>query len=106
MFSGQHEKCFGWGWYLSNDFQMFVVGMILLIVYANNRKMGKLLIILSFVAVQTVSIWVSYAWNFKVPMNVVNLGVPHYYDDYYTKPWTRSPPYFIGLFAGVMYKEY
>lgn len=85
---------------------MYLVGMLLLIIYQNNRFVGKVSIIVSFIAVQTVSIWVSYKWNFRVPWNVANLGVPYYYDDYYTKPWTRSPPYFIGLFLGVLYKEY
>lgn len=106
MFGGQYEKCFGWGWYLSNDFQMFIYGMLLLIAYANNKLIGKLAIFLSLAATQTVSIILSYKWNFKIPMNAVNLGVPHYYDDYYTKPWTRSPPYFIGIFLGILYKEY
>jgi len=85
---------------------MFIAGMILLIVYQNNRLIGKISIIVSFAAVQFVSIYLSYDWNFKVPMNIVNLGAEHYYDGYYTKPWTRSPPYFIGLFLGVLYKEY
>ena len=26
--------------------------------------------------------------------------------DYYYKPWTRCPPYFLGLILGMFYVEY
>jgi len=37
--------CFGWGWYLSNDFQIFLITPILLIIYAKNKKIGLAIII-------------------------------------------------------------
>jgi len=52
MFShagGGLEYCYGWGWYLSNDFQIFLVTPILLIIYAKNRKLGLGLLIGIFV---------------------------------------------------------
>lgn len=106
FFPRLNEKCFGWGWYLSNDFQMFLAGMLLLIVYQNNKLAGKASIALSFAATQAVSIWLAYKWNLKVPCNVANIASSNFYDGYYTKPWARSPPYFIGLFLGILYKEY
>lgn len=42
--SGGLKYCFGWGWYLANDFQIFLITPVLLIIYAKNKKLGLFVI--------------------------------------------------------------
>ncbi|EAR83718.3 acyltransferase family protein (macronuclear) [Tetrahymena thermophila SB210] len=106
LFPGQGKKCVPWGWYLSNDFQMFIFGMILLIIYQNNRLIGKISVGVCFAVFQSVSIYLSFKYEFMVPSNIQALSLDHYYEDYYIKPWARISPYFVGLFFGILYKEH
>lgn len=57
---GGLEYCYGWGWYLSNDFQIFLVTPILLIIYVKNRKIGLAVLIGAFLA--SVAIAYGLAW--------------------------------------------
>ena len=45
---GDMHYCFGWGWYLSNDFQLFVISLILIFIYAQHRFLGNISNIISF----------------------------------------------------------
>lgn len=42
------NKCFGWGWYLSTDFQIFMFSLIMVFFYVQNRYLGNLFLILIF----------------------------------------------------------
>ncbi|EAS03650.1 acyltransferase family protein (macronuclear) [Tetrahymena thermophila SB210] len=99
------SKCFGWGWYLSNDLQMYLFSMILIMIYATNKRIGKWCIALSVIIFCAVSIWLSFKYNLLIPVNAqtfaLNIG-----DNYYYKPWARCPPYLFGLLFGIFYKEY
>ena len=35
------KKCFGWGWYLSSDFQLFLYSLLMIFLYAVNRNLGN-----------------------------------------------------------------
>lgn len=32
--------CFAWGWYLSNDFQLFIISLLLIFIYAKHALIG------------------------------------------------------------------
>lgn len=34
------SKCFGWGWYLSTDFQLFLYSLIMIFIYVLHRFAG------------------------------------------------------------------
>lgn len=38
--------CMGWGWYIQNDMQLFVVSILLLFVYTKSSLISKLLTLL------------------------------------------------------------
>lgn len=42
-------NCFGWGWYLANDINFFLLTPIILILFIKNRKAGLSLTIILFV---------------------------------------------------------
>ncbi|KAM3134927.1 hypothetical protein pb186bvf_012927 [Paramecium bursaria] len=98
--------CLPWGWYLTNDFQMFLVSLIPLYLYSKvSPFVGKLSIGLLIVITQFLSIYVSIYYNFAVP-GVSMLINSQNFMDYYFKSYCRAPPYYIGLLLGIMYREY
>lgn len=38
--------CFGWGWYLAVDFQLFIITPFLFLAYSTNKKLGLVLILI------------------------------------------------------------
>jgi hypothetical protein len=55
-----NEYCFGWGWYLSNDFQMFLISLVLIAIYKSGKTVfTKLLIFALIIAQLTASFVVS-----------------------------------------------
>jgi hypothetical protein len=55
------EYCFGWGWYLANDFQIFLITPPLLILYAKNTKAG----IFSLISILITSLGLAYGLSWK-----------------------------------------
>ena len=41
---GDMHYCFGWGWYLSNDFLFFLISLLCIIIYCYNNFIGYSLI--------------------------------------------------------------
>lgn len=46
---GDVHYCFGWGWYLSNDFQLFVFSLLIIFIYAFKPIIGKTIIIIHLI---------------------------------------------------------
>ncbi|KAL4477952.1 hypothetical protein ABPG72_013360 [Tetrahymena utriculariae] len=90
------QNCFGWGWYLSNDIQMFIFSLLLIIIYANHKLAGKISILITFLTFQAISLDQSFSNNYLIISSLQTMPK----QDYYFKPWSRSPPYFIGLIFG------
>jgi hypothetical protein len=99
--------CLGWGWYLQNDMQVFIICMLFLFVFSLNKKIANAVIwttivcslIYNFVEVEINEyVQITHLIDFK------KWGV--YFPDIYIKPWTRCPPYLLGLFFGIQYMDY
>lgn len=99
--------CYGWGWYLSNDFQMFLVTPLFIWLYIKRRRIGKLAMLGLMIVSWIVAIIVGFQLHLKAsPPTTGGMTNPSGFADYYVKPYIRLPPYFIGVLAGLMYKEY
>ena len=98
--------CFGWGWYLSNDFQMFLVSPFVLFLYTRNKKIGLAslwsLLGISFL----ISFLVSYKNHFKIDTIGENNDNTEFFNLYYSKPWIRCDVYILGLILGIFYLNY
>lgn len=44
------DYCFGWGWYLAVDFQLFLITPFLLFLYVKNKKIGWIVTFVLFLA--------------------------------------------------------
>jgi len=99
--------CYGWGWYLSNDFQMFLMTPFFLWWYIKNRKAAKLGI-WALIGISTVlALIIGYNLRVRVsPPTTGGITNPKGFSQYYVKPYIRLPPYFIGVLVGLFYREY
>ncbi|XP_048774347.2 nose resistant to fluoxetine protein 6-like isoform X2 [Ostrea edulis] len=91
------EQCIGWGWYLANDMQFFVLSPILIYPLYRKRVIGYILV-LALLIMQAV---------FRGVMSVdlgMGLNSPpnqeEFFDKMYQRPYSRIAPYLIGVLTG------
>ena len=106
--------CIGWGWYLANDMQFYVISPFILIpMYmffpVALLILGSLLLCSFFVTGSLVGVY-NYQANFFISVVDTNYTVdptgPQYFDLVYSKPWSRIQPYLVGLLLGyILYKK-
>ncbi|XP_046817971.1 nose resistant to fluoxetine protein 6-like isoform X1 [Vespa crabro] len=90
------EMCMLWSWYMSNDTQFYVLGILLLLFSVKYKK-----IVISLVIVLIISSWfttfsVAYANDY-----IARIQEPFaLFDELYDKPWLRAGPYFVGTITG------
>ena len=96
--------CMGWGWYLQNDMQIFILSIPILFLYSRHRKISFAII----------GLLTALSLTFNLVQAEVNeyVTVAHradfakwssYFPNVYIKPWVRCPPYLYGLFLGLLY---
>ncbi len=96
--------CFNWGWYLSVDFQLFLVTPPLLFVYKHNKKWGAGLVV-AMLAGSLLSAWlIVYLndWFFPV-MSPNYIPSLQYFDQFYYRPYVRASPYLVGILMGMLH---
>ena len=97
------EQCFGWGWYLSNDMQMFLILPWIIIIYKSLPLLGTLVLGLCFIGNFIATGFIAYNNNLSAG---TFSQAPNFYDVYYDKPWVRVSPYLVGLGFAMMYENY
>ena len=89
------------------DFQLFILGLLLLYVYSKSKKI--------FLAVSIVLCILSVIFNFVYSYHLdlrlfTDLEAFANFEDYmlnlYMKPYGRWTPYIVGLITGVYYMEF
>lgn len=93
------EICMMWSWYLANDFQFYIVTIIVLIF--TTRRFKLTIFATSFLLVGSLIfsmyISVSYKYQHKVAEPFES------FDFLYDKPWQRFGPYAVGIFTAFVY---
>ena len=100
------SSCLGQSWYLANDMQFFMISPIILIVYIKFNKMLPWLTIggLNILAIITSGI-IAHHFNLN-PSIFSGDNKNNYFNYYYTKPYTRVPPYVFGMACGMIIYSY
>jgi peptidoglycan/LPS O-acetylase OafA/YrhL len=97
--------CMSWYWYIPNDFQYCVIGLILLAIYTRSKSIFYI-----FFGIMNIAFWSIegyLAYQFDLGINALDLNSnPNYYKYYYLKFYTRSSPFWIGLWLGIIYSQY
>ena len=101
------SMCLGYGWYLQNDMQIFILSIPILFLYAKNKRFAYISIVVLMIG--------SLIANFVMVQINEFIVVAHrqdfvkwnkYFPNVYIKPWIRCPPYLYGLALGLLYMEY
>ncbi|CAH0691218.1 unnamed protein product [Chilo suppressalis] len=90
------EMCMVWSWYMANDTQFYVVGIILLLLSVKHLKLATVslfvVMVSSWATTIYISVWYQYKAKIQEPFEM--------FDPLYDKPWSRIGPYFIGMMVG------
>ncbi|XP_034840927.1 nose resistant to fluoxetine protein 6-like [Maniola hyperantus] len=92
----QKDMCMVWSWYMANDTQFYVVGIILLLISVKHTRFAMVTLILvmvsSWATTIYVSVWHQYKARIQEPFEM--------FDPLYDKPWSRIGPYLVGMMVG------
>jgi hypothetical protein len=85
-----------WSWYLADDTQFYILGVILLILSARYFKLAAATLVFC-----TVASWLTTGYIAYTNKHMPNIDDPlALFDKIYDKPWTRLGPYFVGMAIG------
>ncbi|CAK82315.1 unnamed protein product (macronuclear) [Paramecium tetraurelia] len=99
------DLCFGWGWYLTSDIQLFIICLIPMTCYAlGYKRISKYLITGMIISSVIYGIVLCFQYDFLIPAKVT--GNQDFYYTYYVNSLARAPPYFFGLLMGMLYREF
>jgi len=110
-----NDSCFVWGWYLSNDFQMFLLAPFICWIYFKNRERSfNIIFILILISTMCAYSFSSNSGMYYMLQLFTGGGNPaenmakynEYLANYYYNPLVRMSPYLLGLYLGFLYKEY
>ncbi|XKL67399.1 hypothetical protein PGB90_002890 [Kerria lacca] len=90
------DMCMLWSWYVSNDTQFYILGIIILLLSIRYFRLSAMMLFLSLVISWAVTISISLYYDYRAKIDDPFL----LFDELYDKPWTRLGPYLIGMFAG------
>ncbi|KAI5642502.1 acyltransferase family domain-containing protein [Phthorimaea operculella] len=98
----QREMCMVWSWYMANDTQFYVVGIIILLLSVKHTKLSWGLLGLILISSWVTTIYISVSHNYKA-----RIQEPfEMFDPLYDKPWSRIGPYLVGMIVGwYLYKS-
>eukprot|EP01129_Flabellula_baltica_P005159 TRINITY_DN1843_c0_g1_i1.p1 TRINITY_DN1843_c0_g1~~TRINITY_DN1843_c0_g1_i1.p1 ORF type:complete len:679 (-),score=89.89 TRINITY_DN1843_c0_g1_i1:548-2542(-) len=96
------EECIGWGWYLANDMQFFLITPPLLLLYVKKPALSIISLCSLFVgsAIAIGSISISNNFTATTSLN------EEYSNLIYTKPWGRIGPYIVGVLFGIFVNKF
>jgi len=97
--------CFSWGWYIPNDFQLSIIGIIFLLIYLKNRKYFFITFGIVNIACMIGEGIQFYTYKFGANIFDMNEGGAEYMFIYYLI-YIRCGPYFLGYLLGIFYAEY
>ncbi|XP_037932591.1 nose resistant to fluoxetine protein 6-like [Teleopsis dalmanni] len=90
------DMCMLWSWYLANDTQFYIIGVVILIIGVRHFKFSAFTTIVFLVSSWITTAVIAFSNNHR-PDTDDPLAL---FDKIYDKPWTRLGPYLIGMAVG------
>lgn len=94
------EQCLPWTWYLANDFQFAVFGIVFMCVIHKCRRWAELVLSLIACISIGVTMWITSHWDVAA-LSLVDGGKMQNY--VYNKPYCRIPAYIIGMISVLIF---
>lgn len=101
----QEFSCLPWAWYLSNDIQLFAVCLVMIALYTKFPRSALITMGLMIIGSIVYNFVESYKEKYIVVAHISDIFFKFnpYFFNLYIKPWSRCPPYLIGLIMGFEY---
>jgi len=98
-----NRVCMGWTWYLGDDMIFFIVSICIMPVYYHRKLYGWMLVLVLTAASLGITTWLIVRYNLGFYI------FDYHYDRYtyyaYSKPYNRSPAYFVGVVTAWIVEE-
>ena len=107
-----NDQCMGWGWYLANDMQFYIIAPVMIISAYYLLPLGAAIAGLIVLSGFTIDGVLAAVYDFQAnelsglayKRNITT--TVQYQDVIYGKPWDRISPYIVGLAMGyILYKN-
>jgi peptidoglycan/LPS O-acetylase OafA/YrhL len=89
------DQCVPWAWYLANDFQFFIAGMLVLVIYRFSSSAAMVVSVLMSLCGVVATAVIAHEYDITLTKGD---SQNHIYD----KPYTRVSPYGIGLVTALI----
>ncbi|XP_066586806.1 nose resistant to fluoxetine protein 6-like isoform X2 [Prorops nasuta] len=90
------EMCMLWSWYMANDTQFYVLGILLLLLSVRYLKFVVITVLMIIVSSWFTTFSIAYSNDY-----IARIQEPFaLFDELYDKPWLRAGPYFVGTITG------
>ncbi|XP_021923342.1 nose resistant to fluoxetine protein 6-like isoform X2 [Zootermopsis nevadensis] len=97
----RREMCMLWSWYMANDTQFYVLGILLLLVSVRYFR-----VVVAAWTLFLVSSWCTTGFISYQHQYIARIQEPFaHFDALYDKPWTRLGPYLVGMATGWLLHE-
>jgi peptidoglycan/LPS O-acetylase OafA/YrhL len=106
IYETESPVCFGWYWYIPNDFQLTILGVIVIILYKKNLILFYLTF-LGLIATGLVFEIRSLLLT-RYGINILSQGMNSFQNfiNYYILLYNRCSPFWIGMIFGIIYYKY
>eukprot|EP01101_Sappina_pedata_P012930 TRINITY_DN9271_c0_g1_i1.p1 TRINITY_DN9271_c0_g1~~TRINITY_DN9271_c0_g1_i1.p1 ORF type:complete len:715 (+),score=281.01 TRINITY_DN9271_c0_g1_i1:179-2146(+) len=102
LYPSYEYMCMRWTWFLANDMQFYLVSPIFLYVFYKNKIAGWCLISFVFVMSIVANILVLEYDCEGCGVGFLREGSQDFFNNIYTKPWTRISTYMVGIAAAFL----
>ena len=99
------SPCVGWAWYVPVDFQFYLYSPLVLVPYMKNKTLGYLSCLVTLIG-SYLYIGIISSINDFTPTFLAGYSTSKQNGLLYTKPFSRIPPFIIGLVIGFIYRKY
>lgn len=101
-------SCLPWAWYLSNDIQLFAMCLILIALYTRFPRTTVILMVAMIISSVLSNYIISYRKGYITVSHIEDIFFRFnpYFFNLYIKPWSRCPPYLLGLIMGIEYFKF
>lgn len=97
--------CLIHSWYLSNDFQFFILSLILFYLFFKSKRITLLLVVILILASSAATFAITVSNEFPPTIVTTSPAIAERWQFIYTlyyKPWPHLSSYLVGLIAGYM----
>ena len=105
---GKQQFCFGWSWYIADDFLFYVLSPLILVPLYRKPIVGYLISALFLLVTTTTPFILTFIYYFQPGFAKIDgyTQTGNWMFQYYQAPWCRMGPYIEGLVLGyILYRS-